>query len=75
MKTFVKKLSEVPWDNLAVGDVCISVLGTPGVITDLVPIDQTSRQEDGEVEIHWENGKQSYFWHFWGDNITYVGPS
>ncbi|MBI5421336.1 MAG: hypothetical protein HZA35_03465 [Parcubacteria group bacterium] len=63
-----KRLNDVPFEDLRVGDKLISMLGKNGVITFLNPND------DDWVEILWENGKRSGGHHpGWGDLVLYVG--
>ena len=64
-------LSDVPFESLCVWDVVISVIGTPGKITDLIPIETATRKEDNEIIIQWNNGKFSMIWHFEGSKILY----
>lgn len=68
-------LSEVPWSNLAIGDVCISAVGTLGVITNLIPVEKATQREDNEIKIRWGNSNVSLVWHFQADKVLYVGPS
>lgn len=67
------KLSEVAFDNLHVGDALISARGVPGVITKLIPREKATRNEDAEIVIQWDNGNISWNWHFWMDQIEYLG--
>lgn len=64
-------LSDVPWESLMVGDVVISVIGNPGKITELIPIELAKQREDNEIVIEWNNGRFSLVWHFEGSKITY----
>lgn len=66
----LRKLSDVPWGELQVGDSLISAIGHPGVITELHPEGQ-SRYD--EVAMIWENGNTSMGFHMNGDYIKYVG--
>lgn len=67
-----KKVSEVPFDKLKIGDSVIGLSNTPGVISALTPIEKDPRKEDNCVTIKWENGKTSFVWHFQCDHITIV---
>lgn len=64
-------LSEVPFEELKIGDHVISKLGTPGTITDLIPIHLSYKQEDNGIFIYWDNGNMSCPWHFQSDGIIY----
>lgn len=66
------KLSDVPFDKLKVGDKLISAVGQPGKITKLTDKEFASQQEDNEIEVEWDSGKTSKFWHFWGGKVTYA---
>jgi len=63
-----RKLRDVPFEELRVGDMVISSLGKNGVIT---KIDIT---DDDWIEIDWEDGNESGGYHpQWGENVLYVG--
>lgn len=67
-------LSEVPFDQLQVGDKLISAKNNPGVITKLIKKEDTTSKEDNEISMDWESGSKSWgLFHFWCDQITYVG--
>lgn len=72
------KVSEIPFDELEVGDVCISTRGNLGEITELHP--ETTKVVAGEpiyryndVTIRWKNGNISQAFHIDCDRIDYVG--
>lgn len=69
----VKRLSDIPFEELQVGDKLISKKNTPGKIVDLTPIEKTFRQEDNRIMIVWDNGGISIPWHYQGAYIQYVG--
>lgn len=58
-------ISEIPFEDLYVGMQAISYYGTPGVITELLGIEDDPRKEDNLVSFKWENGRESIgVWHF-----------
>jgi hypothetical protein len=61
------KLSEVPFDQLKVGDKLISYIGTPGHITHLVKRGETSpylqKEKEDVIVMLWDNGNVSYQHH------------
>lgn len=69
------KLTEVPFDQIKVGDKVISFLENPGVITHFTP--DRCLDKRGWVEIKWDNGNQSKSWIFDDGpclhNIEYIG--
>ncbi len=69
------KLSDVPWDDLQIGDKCTSARGTPGKITKLEKNDRyVERDHDHyEIEIDWDNGNKSHQKHYMMNHVTYVG--
>ena len=73
MISFYKKLSEVPIEDIRLGDLCVSALGNMGTITILTAQKYASQSEDNEIQIDWETGKVSRCWHFQMDKIQYIG--
>lgn len=68
-----KFLSEIPFEEIQIGDKLISANRTKGKIINLIPIDNASQKEDNEIVIDWENGNRSHCWHFWCDKVIYLG--
>ena len=69
----VKRLSNIPFNELQLGDKLISNKNTPGKITGLTPIEESWRQEGDQITIIWDNGKTSNLWHFQCQYVQYVG--
>jgi len=68
MQGDMRKLKDILFEDLMVGDIVISTLGKKGVIT---KIDTT---DDDWIEIDWEDGNESGGYHpQWGENVLYVG--
>lgn len=65
------RLCDVLWEDLRVGDILISHLGTAGEIVRLIPKIIATQREDNEIVIKWNNGKISMPWHFECKDITY----
>ncbi len=57
------KLKDVPFENIKVGDRCISAIGTPGVVTFFDP--KENGRYKGYIKIQWENGNIS-------DNVIFL---
>lgn len=51
-------LSDIPWDNIQVGDRLVSSIGTPGRITSFNPQHDVGR-ERGWCSVEWKNGNNS----------------
>lgn len=70
------KLSEVPFKKIKDGMRVISdntkVRGK--VVFKISQADANDREGD-LVRIRWDNGKESYNWHFWMDKVTVEGES
>lgn len=72
-----RMLKDVPFEEIQLGDSCISYLGTLGYIMAFDPID--NKGDRGWITIIWDNGKHSTNHVFldglpWlGDTIEYVG--
>jgi hypothetical protein len=62
-------LSEVPFQDIFIGQRVVSHIGNPGTVTDLIPIEQAVRKMDNEVTVTWDHGGKSHLWHFWCDHI------
>lgn len=72
MSKHMMPVSEVPFDELRVGDEVVSYRGNAGVIIEKVDIEESIRFEDNSLVIRWDNGKEnnlSYTWHFWCSNV------
>lgn len=69
----MRKLCEIPFSDLSVGDRVLSARGIRGTITTLVPKEQATRQEDNELKVKWDNGDTSLLWHFQGERVYYFG--
>ena len=75
------KLSEVPWEQLSLGDKCISAIGSEGFITDLSEIGFSSKRHNPPIDpergyaikINWNNGNVSWHPQWCMDNIEYIG--
>lgn len=72
------KISEIPFDNLEVGDICISALGNRGRVTGIFP--ENGRDGYGRngyrydtLSFEWENGRMSVVFHMDCDAIEYIG--
>ena len=58
-------LSDVPYSSLKEGMKVRSLLTRhEGYIEHLIPREKAKRAEDAEIIIRWEDGEQSWFWHF-----------
>jgi hypothetical protein len=67
---FMKKLSEVPFDEIYIGMEVVSAIGTKGYVYHLRKLD-APRHEDNEIDIKWDNDNESIgVWHFWCDKIS-----
>ena len=66
-------VSQIPFDELQIGQKVIGANGVPGVISNLQPITEDYRKEDNLVSFKWENDKESpAIWHFWCDKVMAV---
>lgn len=58
-------LSDVPFTSLEEGMKVRSLLTRhEGYIEHLIPREKAKRAEDAEIIIRWEDGGQSWHWHF-----------
>lgn len=64
-------LSDVPWEELMIGDFIIYNTGLIGRIDELIQIDYATKKEDNEIIIKWSNGKFSVLWHHQCDYVHY----
>lgn len=71
--TKVKRVTDVPWNELEIGDTVVSCNYQPGKITELTSIEFAKRCEDNEVGITWALGSTSYDWYFFMKHVEYVG--
>lgn len=55
----MRRLCDVPWEELMIGDFIISNTGLIGRIDELIQIDYATQNEDNEIIIKWSNGKFS----------------
>ena len=69
----VKRLFDIPFNELQLGNKVISMKNTSGKITGLTPIEESWRQEGDQITIIWDNGKTSNLWHFQCQYVQYVG--
>ncbi len=67
------KLSDKPFNELEVGMLCISAIGTPGAIIDLLTEGIDGVRGDSII-LEWNNGNISYPFHCCCDNITLIEP-
>ena len=72
-RPMVKRLSDIPFGDLKIGDKVISKKNNHGVIEALTPITEASRREDNEIRIRWSNSSESYNWQFMMNHVQYVG--
>lgn len=66
-----RMLSEVPIEELQIGDKVISVLGTNGVISDIAE-DEYTLAEGPSIFIDWENGAKSLQYQCMLDKVEYA---
>lgn len=70
-----RKLSEVPFDELKVGDRLISYRKNPGVISELIvrPIGLKEKDPDNLIVwMEWEDGHKSSIRHYLTEYVLYV---
>ncbi len=67
----MRRLCDVPWEELMIGDFIISNTGLIGRIDELIQIDYATQNEDNEIIIKWSNGKFSALWHHEGVYVHY----
>ena len=68
MQTNMRKLNDIPFTDLCLGDTLISGLGKKGVIIFL------DANDDYFVTVRWEDGSESGGYHTqWGQKVMYVG--
>jgi hypothetical protein len=59
-----KKLSEVPYDDIAVGMELISAIKNPGRVREKIDKELAPhRENDNWIIVDWDNGNQSYHLH------------
>lgn len=64
------KLSEVPKDQLKSGMKVIGANGVPGIVCHIQPNEgKFIGEDDWNISIDWDNGNQSWIWHFWTNYI------
>lgn len=63
------RLSEVPIENIIVGLEVIGANGVHGKVEKIISKD-TTKGEDNEIIIVWDNGNVSQAWHFWCNKVT-----
>lgn len=68
----MRKLSEVPFEELEIGDRLISAKYNLGTIIGFNLIKDDPRREDNMIGIVWDNGKTSCQYHFWCDHVIYL---
>lgn len=67
------RLSTVAWEKIQIGDPVQSLkTGRKGFIEDKISIEDTSRKEDHEISVAWENGKRSTAWYFNFQNVAWL---
>lgn len=64
--------SEVPFEELRVGDYVTSAIQNPGVIINKTESCDMSAGDTGRrmLMIRWDTGKLSYVYHYMADKIT-----
>lgn len=71
------KVSEVPFEQLKLGDVCISNVGHLGEIIELIPVEKTFKKEDNEIRVQWlytgNINKKSWDFHYNFTHVEYLG--
>lgn len=70
------KLTDAPFETIAVGGRCVSAIGTPGTISAFDPSDDGRRR--GRISIAWKSGRVSHASVFldgvpWLDKVEYLG--
>lgn len=68
------RLSQVPFDDLKVGDVVQSTLtGNKGLIEKLIPKPKARRAEDNQIVVRWSTGSFSDAWQHKYGAVLYLG--
>ena len=70
----MNSISEIPFYEIQTGDKVISAIGTLGIVSEIIPKEKATRQDDNEIGFEWENGNKSFpTWHYVLTSVKYIG--